>query len=218
MAHELYIREFPADLEIRELADDGMLVEGLVVPFGIEAPIIEPREDGVIRYREAFAPGSCDRAIRAPHWVSLTYNHSEDMSNRMGHGREFRESAEGLVGIFKLDASHAAQARDILTSSHRAFSVGFTSVVPRPLIERPNSLVVRKSVILRHVAAVPAGAYAMAMVSSVREGAEGDDVPTGNETADALAKAELADVFSFIDEAAEQQKRWDALLNPDPQV
>jgi hypothetical protein len=58
----------------------------------------------------------------------------------------------------------------------------------------------------------------MAMVSSVREGAEGDDVPTGNETADALAKAELADVFSFIDEAAEQQKRWDALLNPDPQV
>jgi hypothetical protein len=140
------------------------------------------------------------------------------MSNRMGHGREFRESAEGLVGIFKLDASHAAQARDILTSSHRAFSVGFTSVVPRPLIERPNSLVVRKSVILRHVAAVPAGAYAMAMVSSVREGAEGDDVPTGNETADALAKAELADVFSFIDEAAEQQKRWDALLNPDPQV
>ena len=131
--HDLYIREFAADLDIRELADDGMLVEGLVVPFGIEADIVEPREDGVIRYREAFAPGSCDRAIRAPHWVSLTYNHSEDMPNRMGHGREFRESAEGLVGIFKLDATHAAQARDILTSSHRAFSVGFTSVVPRPM-------------------------------------------------------------------------------------
>jgi HK97 family phage prohead protease len=210
---DLYIREFPAELEIRELADDGMLVEGLVVPFGIEAPIIEPREDGVIRYREAFAPGSCDRAIRAPHWVSLTYNHSEDMSNRMGHGREFRESAEGLIGIFKLDATHAAQARDILTSSHRAFSVGFTSVVPRPFVERPDSLVIRKSVILRHVAAVPAGAYASASVASIREGI--DDVPTPNESADRVAKAELADVFAFIDEAAEQQKRWDALLNPD---
>jgi hypothetical protein len=29
----LYIREFPADLEIREMPDDGMQVEGLVVPF-----------------------------------------------------------------------------------------------------------------------------------------------------------------------------------------
>ena len=209
----LYIREFPTDLDIRELSDDGMMVEGLVVPFGIEAEIAEPREDGVIRYREAFAPGSCDRAIRAPHWVSLTYNHSEDMSNRMGFGREFRESAEGLIGIFKLDASHAAQARDILTGSHRAFSVGFTSVVPRPLVERPNSLVIRKSVILRHVAAVPAGAYSSAVVSSIREDA--DDVPTTNEAADAVAKAELADVFAFIDQAATEQKRWDALLNPD---
>jgi hypothetical protein len=48
-------------------------------------------------------------------------------------------------------------------------------------------------------------------VHSVREDAE--DVPTSNETADALAQAELAQVFSFIDQAAEQQKRWDALLN-----
>jgi HK97 family phage prohead protease len=214
--HDLYIREFPTDLDIRELPDDGMLVEGLVVPFGIEADIVEPRESGVIRYREAFAPGSFDRAIRAPHWVALTYNHSEDMPNRMGHGREFHESAEGLVGIFKLDATHAAQARDILTGSHRAFSVGFVSVVPRPLIERPNSLVIRKSVILRHVAAVPAGAYASAAVSSIREDA--DDVPTTNESAEAVAKAELADVFAFIDQAAQEQKRWDALLNPDAQV
>lgn len=211
----VYIREFPTDLEIREMPDDGMLVEGLVVPFGIETDIVEPRSDGVIRYREAFAPGSCDRAIRAPHWVSLTYNHSEDMPNRMGHGREFRESAEGLIGIFKLDATHAAQARDILSSSHRAFSVGFVSVVPRPLIERPNSLVIRKSVIIRHVAAVTAGAYSAATVSSIREGT--DDAPTTNEQADAVAKAELADVFAFIDQAAAEQKRWDALLNPDSQ-
>jgi phage head maturation protease len=131
----------------------------------------------------------------------------------MGFGRSFRESAEGLVGVFKLDATHAAQARDILTSSHRAFSVGFTSVVPRPLIERPNSLVIRKSVILRHVAAVTAGAYADAVVSSVREQQEGDDVPTSAEITEAAAEAQLADVFSFIDQAAEQQKRWDALLN-----
>jgi len=207
----IYIREFPADLEIRELPDDGMTVEGLVVPYGIEAPIVEPRPDGVIRYREAFAPGSCDRAIRAPHWVALTYNHSEDLPNRMGYGREFRESAEGLVGIFKLDATHAAQARDVLTSSHRAFSVGFTSIVPAPMVERPNSLVIRKSVVLRHVAAVAAGAYSSALVSSIREGK--DDAPTSAETADTVAKAELAEVFEFIDQAAAEQKRWDALLN-----
>jgi HK97 family phage prohead protease len=207
----IYIREFAADLEIRELPDDGMTVEGLVVPYGIEAEIVEPRPDGVIRYREAFAPGSCDRAIRAPHWVALTYTHSEDMPNRMGYGREFRESAEGLVGIFKLDATHAAQARDILTSSHRAFSVGFTSVVPAPMVERPNSLVIRKSVVLRHVAAVTAGAYSSAVISGIREAT--DDAPTSAETADTVAKAELAEVFQFIDQAAAEQKRWDALLN-----
>ena len=212
-----YYREFPTDLEIRDMPDDGMLVEGLVVPFGIEADIVEPRPDGVIRYREAFAPGSCDRAIRAPHWVSLTYNHSEDMPNRMGHGREFHESAEGLIGVFKLDATHAAQARDILSSSHRAFSVGFQSVVPRPLIERPNSLVIRKSVIIRHVAAVTAGAYSDALVSSIREG-EDTDLPTVAEAADAVAQAELASVFNFIDQAALEQKRWDALLNGTTEV
>jgi HK97 family phage prohead protease len=216
MTEQIYIREFPTDLEIRELPDDGMTVEGLVVPYGIEAPIVEPRDDGVIRYREAFAPGSFDRAIRAPHWVALTYNHSEDMGNRMGFGREFRESAEGLVGVFKLDATHAAQARDILTSSHRAFSVGFTSIVPAPLVERPNSLVIRKAVVLRHVAAVPAGAYSSALISSVRESTE--DAPTSAETAEAVAQADLADVFTFIDQAAAEQKRWDALLNPDTQV
>lgn len=177
MAGELHLRTYALDLDVRS-EGDGLTVEGLCVPYGVETEIVEPRRDGIIRYRESFTPGAFQRAQRAPNRVSLLYEHGDGpaLDQRLGFGREFRESAEGLVGVFRLDRSRAEHARDVLTTSHRALSVGFLSVLPNPGSERAGELVVRKSVALVHVAAVTDPAYAGAGVTAVRAAA--DDEPT----------------------------------------
>jgi len=191
---ELHIRTFAMDLDVRSDADAGLICEGLVVPFNVETEIAEPRRDGIIRYRESFASGSCERAMRSPAHVSLLFEHAERVAfdQRIGFGREFRESAEGLVGVFRLDRSRAEHARDVLSTSHRSLSVGFRSVWPKAGTERAGELVIRKSVILDHVACVPEPAYALAGITAFR-GAEA---------------AEPTDA----DRQAEQQQREDAEL------
>ena len=82
-ASEIHYRAWPVDLELREDADEGLTVTGLVVPYGVETPIVEARPDGVIRYREAFSAGAFDRAVRAPNRVTLTYNHA------LWHGQDW---------------------------------------------------------------------------------------------------------------------------------
>lgn len=197
------VRQFPIELRLDD--GDGMTVSGVVVPYNRETLIVEPREDGVITYREMFVPGSCERAARAPSRVTLTYNHSESMPDRMGYGVSFEDTEAGLLGTFRLDHSNAAQSRDILTSSHGAFSVGFVSVVPRPLSERAGGLVVRRSVWLRHVAAVPAGAYAEALVGSVREQLPDGEPTAAEEHAEEMRRRQ-AELFAFVERAAKQQR------------
>lgn len=207
-ASEMHYRAWPVDLELREDADDGLTVTGLVVPYGKETPITEARPDGVIRYREAFSAGAFERAVRAPNRVTLTYNHDVTMGARMGYGRSFQESAEGLVGTFRLDASSAAKARDILESSHAAFSVGFFSIFPRAGTERPDALVVRKAVILDHVAAVVQGAYAGTGVASIRGMELDTSDPTDAELAVAEQQRRDADLLAFFNDAEAEQARW----------
>lgn len=205
---EMHYRAWPVDLEVRDDAHDGLTVTGLVVPYDREAPIEELRDSGVIRYREAFSRGAFDRALRAPNRVTLTYNHDVTLQARMGYGQGFAESAEGLVGTFRLDRSSADKARDILEGSHAAFSVGFYSLVPRAGRERPGALVIRQSVILDHVAAVVEGAYAGAGVANIRTA----ELDTGDPTpADVAAEAQLradADLLGWVQEAAAEQAKW----------
>jgi HK97 family phage prohead protease len=209
----LHIREFrPDDLELRDDPDSGMTVTGLVVPYGVEAPIVEPRHDGVIEYREMFVPGAFQRSQRVPHRVSLTYSHDTSLGARMGYGTDFHDTPEGLVGTFRLDPSSAAKARDILTSSHRALSVGFMSIVPRAGTERAGSLVVRKAVHVDHVAAVVQPAYTDAAVTSIRSavpGPEGD--PTDAEVTAEQEHLREVELLAWVDEAAAEQARWAAL-------
>lgn len=205
-----HIREFPADLELRDTAD-GLTVAGLVVPYGRETPIQELRPDGPIRYREMFVRGAFDRALRAPTRVNLTYNHDITMAARMGYATAFRESDEGLVGEFRLDRSSADKARDILESTHACLSIGFLSVVPRAESERPGTLVVRRSAILDHVAAVVQGAYPGAAVTTIRAAA-GDEEPTDADLA-AQAQARMDQgLLDWIDEAAKRQRDYQAIM------
>lgn len=212
-ASELHIRQFSAvELELREDPATGLTVTGLVVPYNVETPITELRPDGVLKYREVFVPGAFQRAQRVPYRTTLTYDHDTSVGNRLGYGLGFTETADGLVGQFKLDGSTAAKARDILGSSHRSFSVGFWSLIPKAFTERAGSLVVRESVALDHVAAVSEPAYAGAGVTSIRASDPGlDDDPTDAEIAIEAQQRADAQLLADLELLAADQARWNAL-------
>lgn len=207
----LYVRQFPAeDLDIRE-----DFCEGLVVPWNRETEIVEPRGDALVRYRELFERGSFDRAIAKATRVSLTFNHDTTLAARIGYGLKFADSAEGLVGSFKLDKSTADKARDVLSSSHSAFSVGFFSLVPKAGQERDGALVSRRAALLDHVAAVTAGAYPDARLTTVR--AVDPTLAVAEDLSDAeLAAAERAradaDLLAQVEEWATKQREWASLV------
>ena len=160
---EVQTRSIPLDLELRD-SSDGLTMTGLVMPW------MQPTDPGdrPFSYREQFARGAFERAIRAPYRVSLMFGHSDSFDARIGFAASFTDSAEGLIGAFRLDRSRAEHARDVLESSHRSLSVGFISIVPRVQTERPGELITRRSVHLAHVAACEEPAYATARVLTIR--------------------------------------------------
>jgi hypothetical protein len=52
--------------------------------LGCPQPIVERRGEGLVRYEELFRSGSCDRALRAPGRLTLTYGHSDAFGDRLG--------------------------------------------------------------------------------------------------------------------------------------
>lgn len=202
------------------LTDEGY-AEGIVVPYREVAHIRERRGPDVIAYDEEFLPGAFERAIRTPNRVTLNYTHSENLGNRLGFGVEFRDTPEGLWGKFKLDRSRLDIARDVLSTTHKGFSVSFLSLVPKAWSEREGTLVQRRSVHLVHVAAVTEPAYASAGVLALREDGSPDGEPTEaeakaaeEERAAKEAEAELvrrrAAVLAEADELLAVHARWAA--------
>ena len=194
-------------LQVREADDGGLTVDGIVVPFDAPTPIMERQGNRVVAYREVFRRGAFQDATRVPFRVSLVYGHSDDMPNRMGFGLTFDERAEGLHGTFRLDASTAEHSRDVLTTSHGGFSIGFVSVVPREGSEAPGALVERKRCALLHVAAVPEPAYVGARVGSIREPGG-----TPEETAALMRHQETAALAEFMAKAKAAQADLDRRL------
>lgn len=201
------IRSWPESvLRMADADGDGLTVEGLVVPYGREIEAVEMTRDGVISYRERFEPGSNIRAVKAPNRVSLILGHEAGLGTLLGYGQAFAETSDGLEGRFRLHASRGDISRDVLTTSHRDFSVGFVSIMPRAGSERPGSLVVRRSVWLQHVAAVPEGQYAGAGVRSIREASVPDDGPQTPENPDE------EDWLGWVDGLAASQASWRAVV------
>lgn len=200
-----YVRSLPIDLDVDE---DAGTAEGILVPWDVVTPIIERRGDGLVAYDEVFRRGAFDRAIRAPQRLPLTYGHSDEFGNRLGVARILEDREEGLWGKFGFDRSKVEAARDAVTSSHRALSIAFLSVVPKAFTEREGSLVERRSAILQHVAAVPEGAYAGAGFTAVRNLAD----EQGEETAADIAAREedqrRAAVLADFEALVEAGQRW----------
>lgn len=211
-----HVRAIPGDLDVDENDNGKVTASGLIVPYGVEAWIIEQRGAEFVRYPEVFVKGALARASRVPHRVALTYDHDDGLDNRLGFGTEFVERDDGCHGRFRLDRSRVDIARDLLTTSHRGFSIGFATLIPKPLTEQSGVLCVRRSVHLGHVAAVPEPAYATAGVLSVRAASD-DDEPTEAEREYAEQQERQARALAEARELVAQGARW-ARGNPDGTV
>lgn len=206
---QFYVRALPDDLAID---DDAGTAEGLFVPWDTPTSIIERRGDGLVKYDEMFRRGAFDRALRAPGRVPFTYGHSDAFGDRLGVTVRLEDRDDGLWGLLRFDPSKRDAARDAVTSSHRALSIEFSSVVPKPFTERDGSTVERRSVILHAIAAVPVGAYADARLLAVRNIADELDAETA---ADVAAREEIARRDAILAEAdalIAAGERWRSLL------
>lgn len=170
LQHPLELHRSFGDLELT-MEREGR-VTGLVVPYHAPTPIMELRDGQVITYEEQFAPGSMERAARAPNRVMLQFTHSEELDHQIGYGVAFRDSEQGCVGEFQLYRSNQDKVAEMLQTSHRGLSVTFASLRPQGGLERDGELVTREVVHCRAVAAVNDPAYADAGVLAVRQQAE----------------------------------------------
>lgn len=165
------VRSF--DAMALDVKPDG-LVEALVVPWDTPADVTELHPTaGVVTYREQFARGSLDDAMRAPGRIGLAFTHSDAFTDRLGYGVTLRDSEEGGVATFQLYRSVQEKAMDMLRTSHRGMSMTFTSLRPSfgpP--DRSGVLVTRERVRLRYVAATDCPVYEDAQVLAMRDQAE----------------------------------------------
>jgi HK97 family phage prohead protease len=199
---DLLLREFnlPDELSFRE-EGARLYVRGLVVPYMIPTPIVEMRPDGPVSYREQFAPEAFRGAVKVPHRVTFTYGHDEGLSERLGSGFAFDEDPSGLFGEFLIDRRTTDITRDVVETSHGSLSVGFIPQRPAPFTEREGQLVTRTSAVLRHVAAVPVGAYPDARILAVaaRDGDDPNDEPSPAEIEIAERERRTAELFAWVD-------------------
>lgn len=170
-ADQLHQRAFSSDVAHLEVKRDG-IVEGLIVPYGEPATILEVIGGQLVEYREQFVAGAFQRAAKAPSRVGLTFTHSDLMADRMGYGLELRDSTEGAVMRWQLYNYAREQAEELLTTTHTGLSVTFLSITPRGGTERSGQLVTRSAVHLSSVAATDNPAYVGAKVLALREDAE----------------------------------------------
>jgi HK97 family phage prohead protease len=203
---ELHVRSF--EVSLRE-TDKPNGMTGLAIPYGRETPITELVNGRLVNYREIITRGTFERATRAPWRVPLMYEHGDTFDQRLGYAEAVRETDAGLEIDFRLDPSRADHARDVLLSSHASLSAAFRSIIPKPGSERDGDLVVRRSAILVHVAAVPEPAYPDARVLAVREAA--DDAPTAAELEHERHRLDLVEFQAWLATAKDDQSRYDAL-------
>jgi phage head maturation protease len=169
---------------------------------------VERSGDGLVRYEEVFRTRSCDRALRAPGRLTLTYGHSDLFPDRLGVATHLEDRAEGLWGRFRFDESKRDAARDAVTSSHQGLSITFASIVPKAFTEREGTLVERRSVVLMSVAAVPDPAYASAGLTIVRSLQEVDLEDTAADVAARQEREAQDALLASVRAAVDAGQRW----------
>lgn len=156
------------------LRDDGRTLDGLIVPYGEVAHVVEVDDAGdVIRFEEQFLPHSLanmaqgfkarsGKGMQCP----LVLDHDESMETTVGFATMIESRDDGAYGTFRLyDAANIVKIRSMLKESHTGLSVKFRDIREPKLID---GVVSRVQVFIRHVAATPTPTYANAAIGSIR--------------------------------------------------
>src|SRR5262245_9281817 len=151
-----------------ETTGDGWTVEGLAVPYGVEADVTD--DGGTTFYAEAFAPGAFTRDCqKGGRWVNLMLGHDGDDGDRyLGRCISMQETPAGLVTAFRINREHAdAEAARSGELTH--WSVSARVYRSRRESRDGHAVVWREACGLSHVAATASPQYAGAGVLVARE-------------------------------------------------
>ena len=181
---------------------DGRTVEGLIVPFGQIADVVD-REGRP--YREIIEPGAFSKAVKAPNRVDLRVGHTDRYGDVIGFARHLEEREDGLYGEFQVYESEAPKAMEMLHYARRSLSIGFLPLQNR----RVGNVVHRMLVRLDHVAAVAEGAYSAAKILAFRSE---NDHDSGQYERELPAELEPAEV-EFLDQLKADDARAAAALD-----
>jgi HK97 family phage prohead protease len=151
-----------------EATGDGWTVEGLAVPYGVEATVTD--DGGTTFYAEAFAPGAFRRdCSKGGLWVNLMLGHEGDDGDRyLGRCVSIRESETGLVTAFRINRSHP-EAEAARSGELTHWSVSARVYRSRRESRDGRAVVWREACGLSHVAATASPQYAGAGVLVARE-------------------------------------------------
>jgi len=172
-----------------ELTLEGRTVEGVVVPYGVEAEVADDLGPTPV-YRETFTPTSFAGQLqgiaagRASFMnIGFTLDHRDDLDRYIGCMTDAESSAAGLVARFTLrHRDNLDLVRSMLAESHTGLSV--QAIIRRSKV-RADGVVERLQAHLVNVAAVPMPAYAGAGITAMR--AADDDRPAPTPMLDAVA-------------------------------
>jgi HK97 family phage prohead protease len=151
-----------------ETTGDGWTVEGLAVPYDVEADVTD--DGGTTFYAEAFSPGAFHRdCSKGGLWVNLMLGHDGDDGDRyLGRCVHMRETGAGLETAFRINRSHPdAEAARSGELTH--WSVSARVYRSRRENRDGRAVVWRESCGLSHVAATASPQYANAGVLVARE-------------------------------------------------
>ena len=140
------------------------LIEGVIVPFESRIELV----DGVF---EEFASTAFDASLArstSPHWLTLNPNHEREARSQWGHAVALDRRSDGLTGTFRLRESMRGEWAELLTTSHRWLSAGFTSRRPREIPVTEGVVIRHVAATLVHVAATPTPAYPEARILAMR--------------------------------------------------
>lgn len=155
---EVLYRSASNDVDINESKRE---VEGVAVPYGVDQPITPD-------LTERFEFGSFSNQLSSAHRTFFTRGHLAHGGSVIGKAIELRESAEGLIGKWKIsntaigDETLELLRDDVL----KGLSIGFRTKQNR----RDGKVTVRTSAHLVETAVVEEAAYGdLSVVTDVRE-------------------------------------------------
>ena len=159
--------------EFQLRGDDGRSLEGIIVPYGQVATVVEPDPETkqLVRYQEQFLRGSLDamsQGFKARGMLDLPLyiGHDEQMQNRIGYATGLESRAEGAWASFRIyEDSNLVKIQSMLRESHTGLSVAFKDTRPPKMID---GVVSRVQVFVGHVAATPTPTYASAGITAMR--------------------------------------------------